>query len=138
MAVLHEKAIHRDIKPSNILIKGGAWLVSDFGLCALVDEDPLSMDGEVVEPMNWMSQEESARLSVFASDRTESSDVFQLASLFWLVVTRRHPSGIICRDDWTGPPKLFEPLSRALQHEPMRRLANGSEFAAAIVSAIEP
>src|SRR5438874_6622958 len=60
--------------------------------------------------------------TLFRSEEISSaSDVFQLAAVFWWVVTRRHPSGILTREDWTGAERLFGPVSKALQHSLSRR-----------------
>ena len=60
---------------------------------------------------------------------SKSSDVFQLCSIFWFVVTGRHPSGIICREDWgTSPDSIFEVIFNALSHNPTRRPSDGQEL----------
>jgi serine/threonine-protein kinase len=54
--------------------------------------------------------------------------VYQLAAVFWYVVTGRHPSGIVELDDWSGSQKLFDLLHRSLFHNSDKRPQNGNEF----------
>jgi len=140
LSVLHKIAIHRDIKPTNILVKDGVWKLSDFGLCAFTDLDKskdITTINEKVGPMNWMSPESNTKFAGFNSDIVTQSDVFQLASIFWLVVNKRHPTGVLTKDDWDGPDNLFAPLFKSLQHSPDRRPTNGDMFHQSMVDAIE-
>ncbi len=83
-----------------------------------------------------MSPEANTLFCGINEDITTASDVYQLAAVFWLVVNNRHPTGIITKDDWNGPEKLFSTLIDALQHDPGRRPQNGKDFAAAISESI--
>ena len=67
---------------------------------------------------------------------TQTSDVYQLAAVFWLVVNMEHPSGVLTRDDWHGLDRLFDPIFTAIQHDPANRQQNGTEFNTAIEEAI--
>jgi serine/threonine protein kinase len=132
LGVLHQRGIHRDIKPENILLSGGRWLLADFGLFVPNDSDGSGERTEdekpVPGPRNWMSPE--SILETTARSRVcAASDVYQLAAVFWYVVCRRYPLGVVTEADWYGPPFLFPPLVRALQHDASRRPRNGSEFA---------
>lgn len=141
LELLHRHAIHRDIKPDNILVVGERWVISDFGLCAPVGEAgdgaDLTRHWEVVGPRFWMSPEANNRSIGLDEEITFASDVFQLAAVFWWVVNRRHPSGILCRDDWLGLGNLYEPVAKALQHSTQRRFDSATDFKTAVVEAIE-
>jgi eukaryotic-like serine/threonine-protein kinase len=56
------------------------------------------------------------------------SDLFQLASVFWFVVTRRPPIGVLTIEDWSGPSSLGQLLLEILQHNPSRRPKSTTEF----------
>jgi serine/threonine protein kinase len=136
---LHRLAFHRDIKPENILVVGDRWVLSDYGLCAPFDssvEEQLTPDWAVVGPRYWMSPEANNR-SVGRNDAIcAASDVFQLASVFWYVVNRSHPTGVLERRDWTGPDALFKPVHLALHHNAAMRPQSGVDFAVEIEAAI--
>ena len=136
---LHRFAFHRDIKPENILVVGDRWVLSDYGLCAPFDlpgEDQLTPDWAVVGPRFWMSPEANNR-SVGRNDSIcAASDVFQLASVFWYVVNRSHPTGVLEKGDWIGPEALFQPVHLALHHNVAVRPQNGIDFATRIEAAI--
>ena len=132
LASLHDKAeaVHRDIKPENILVVGERWLLSDYGLCTLVnpEEEDLTPEAGNVGPKFWLSPEAHNRRLGCGDEICAASDVFQLAGIFWYVVTGRHPCGIVTREDWTGPEKLFHCLHRSLYHDLSKRPQNGGAF----------
>ena len=138
LANIHVHAIHRDIKPDNILISGDRWLLSDYGLCTFLDdnEEHLTRIDEVVGPRFWMSPEANNRNVGGKDEINKSSDVFQLASVFWFVVNKTHPTGVLTKNDWTGPERLFEPIFKALHYDKQIRPIDGAEFAQQIESAI--
>lgn len=139
LALLHRQAIHRDIKPDNILVIGERWVISDFGLCSLLDNcggQDLTPGWQVPGPRFWMSPEGNNKAIGLPVEITFASDVFQLAAVFWWVVNRRHPSGILSREDWVGVESLYEPVSRGLQHSLDRRFSTADEFGQAVVQAM--
>lgn len=139
LELLHLHAVHRDIKPDNILVVGERWVISDFGLCSLLDTyegEDLTPDWQVPGPRFWMSPEGNNRATGIADSITFASDVFQLAAVFWWVVNRRHPSGILAREDWVGVDTLYGPISKALQHSLARRYPTAKDFGQAVTQAI--
>jgi eukaryotic-like serine/threonine-protein kinase len=127
---LHSVAVHRDIKPDNILISADIWQICDFGLCALIEdvEEQLTEAEEAVGPRYWMSPEAVSKAMGTGDAINCCSDLFQLASVFWFVVTRRPPIGILTIEDWSGPPSLGQLLLDTLQHSPSRRPKSTTEF----------
>ena len=124
------KTVHRDIKPENILVVGERWLLSDYGLCTAVRRsgNDLTPENANVGPKYWLSPEAHNRRLGCGDRICEASDVFQLASIFWYVATGRHPCGVVTKQDWTGPDKLFSCLFRSLYHDQSRRPQNGGEL----------
>ena len=131
LASLHKFAVHRDIKPENILVAGERWLLSDLGLCAFhrqrKSEDTWPT-GRNIGPKFWLSPEASNRRLGYGDRILAASDVFQLAAIFWYVVTGRHPTGIVTERDWTGPKKLYGLLQKSMYHDHRRRPRNGAQF----------
>lgn len=139
LGALHAKAIHRDIKPDNILVMGDRWVLSDYGLCdphIRSADDHFTPDWEIVGPRFWMSPEANNRSLGSKDVINAASDVFQLASVFWFVVNRSHPTGVLSRSDWKGPDALFAPIFKALHHDCAIRPENGISFAEQIDAAV--
>lgn len=131
------RALHRDIKPENILVVGETWAISDFGLCDLTVEGfDLSTDDEKIGPAFWMSPEALNKRLGCDDLIGEESDVFQLASVFWYVACGRHPTGIVRRDDWKGPERLYPVMKKALFHTKEQRFVSSEAFKDALIEAI--
>jgi eukaryotic-like serine/threonine-protein kinase len=134
---INEKALHRDIKPENILVVGGAWAISDFGLCDLHEGGrDLSREDERIGPVQWMSPEAFNKNLGCPDAISQTSDVFQLASVFWYATCGRHPTGIVRNTDWQGPPELYPVMEKALLHNKQNRYQTSAEFSAALEAAI--
>lgn len=134
---INEKALHRDIKPENILVVGSAWAISDFGLCDLHEGGPdLSRVDERIGPAQWMSPEAFNKNLGCPDAIGQTSDVFQLASVFWYATCGRHPTGIVRDTDWRGPAELYPVMERALLHSKQNRYQTSAEFSAALEAAI--
>lgn len=134
---VNERALHRDIKPENILVVGSAWAISDFGLCDLNEGGPdLSRVDERIGPALWMSPEAFNKNLGCLDAIDQTSDVYQLASVFWYATCGRHPTGIVRDTDWRGPAELFPVIERALLHSNKNRFQTSAEFSVALEAAI--
>jgi serine/threonine-protein kinase len=126
---LHKVAIHRDIKPENILVRGETWLLSDLGLCTAVDEEErldVTKTQERIGPKYWLSPEASDRVYFGTQEIDSSSDVYQLCAVFWFIITKRYPLGIIEADDCALFDELVcQELMKALKYNKGKRTPNG-------------
>jgi WD40 repeat protein/serine/threonine protein kinase len=84
----HAKAvIHRDIKPANLLIdaSGNLW-ITDFGLARLLSEAGLTMTGDLVGTLRYMSPEQALAKRVPVDHR---SDIYSLGVTLYELLTLR-------------------------------------------------
>lgn len=132
LAAFHKISIHRDIKPANILIGQQNWVLADYGLCTFIQGDRITSDAEKVGPILWLTPEAINKRININDEINKSSDVYQLAAIFWFIVNHKHPTGILTKDDWHGPMWLFPTIYRALSHNKNKRYKNGQAFFAAL------
>ncbi len=141
LGTLHEKAIHRDIKPENILVKGESWLLSDLGLCKIIDDEicnEVTQENEPVGPRYWMSPESVNRAIGNTDIISKRSDVYQLCAVYWFSLTGRIPLGVVRDSDWNGDPRVFPVLADCLSYDVSRRPADGNELAQRLDEATLP
>jgi serine/threonine protein kinase/WD40 repeat protein len=81
--------IHRDIKPSNLLRDpdGNVWIV-DFGLAHFPNAASLTVTGELVGTIRYMSPEQAQSGAVRVDERT---DIYSLGATFFEMVTGQPP-----------------------------------------------
>ena len=126
---LHTIAVHRDIKPENILVRDETWLLSDFGLCTAVDEEvrlDVTRTQERIGPKYWLSPEATDRVYFGKRDINEASDVYQLCAVFWFIITRRYPLGVIEISDFDAfDYYVCAELIKAMKYNIDKRIPNG-------------
>ncbi len=77
--------IHRDIKPSNLLIDSQEKLwITDFGLARVQDSPGITMTGDVVGTLRYMSPEQAAGQHALVDQRT---DVYALGATLYELLT---------------------------------------------------
>jgi serine/threonine protein kinase/Flp pilus assembly protein TadD len=77
--------VHRDIKPANLLLdgRGNLW-VTDFGLARLPNDPGLTLTGDLIGTLRYMSPEQALAQRVVVDHRT---DIYSLGvSLYELLV----------------------------------------------------
>jgi serine/threonine protein kinase/Tfp pilus assembly protein PilF len=79
--------IHRDVKPSNLLLDGqGKVWVTDFGLARFQTDARVTMTGDVVGTLRYMSPEQAAGRAAAIDERT---DVYSLGIALYELLTLR-------------------------------------------------
>lgn len=142
--------IHRDIKAENILIERATdrALVTDFGIARLAEATPLTVTGQVLGTVHYVSPEQ------VSGDRVDArSDIYSLGVVGHLALSGRFPFdaevasavlvqhvtrtaaplGSVQRD---LPSALTSIVDRCLSKDPAHRYATAEELRAALDAAI--
>src|SRR5262249_50244102 len=85
----HEYGIlHRDVKPSNLMVDlaGKLW-VTDFGLARMQNDSGVTLTGDVVGTLLYMSPEQASGRTGSVDART---DVYSLGVTLYELLTQRH------------------------------------------------
>jgi tetratricopeptide (TPR) repeat protein len=79
--------VHRDVKPGNLMIdvRGNLW-VTDFGLAHIQSDTRLTMTGDLVGTLRYMSPEQALAQRVVIDHRT---DVYSLGATLYELLTLR-------------------------------------------------
>jgi serine/threonine protein kinase/tetratricopeptide (TPR) repeat protein len=136
--------VHRDVKPANLMIDGlGALWVTDFGLARTAADAGLTMTGDVIGTLRYMSPEQALAKHGLVDHRT---DVYSLGATLYELVTgtpaiegtdRQEILHRIAFQD-VVPPRQREPripldletiLLKALAIEPAARYASAQDLA---------
>jgi hypothetical protein len=99
--------VHRDVKPSNLMVDGqGKVWITDFGLARFQADSRMTMSGDVVGTLRYMSPEQAAGKSNLIDERI---DVYSLGITLYELLTLRNA--------FDGPDRE-EVLRRIAEEEP--------------------
>jgi len=136
--------VHRDVKPANLLLDGAGHLwVVDFGLARLQSDAGLTMTGDLLGTLRYMSPEQALGSRAVIDHRT---DVYSLGVTLYEVLTltpafpgdeRQDVLRRIVEDDPPAPRSLDPGIPvdletvvlKAMAKEPAERYATGQDFA---------
>ena len=136
--------VHRDIKPSNLLLdsKGNLW-VTDFGLAHFPGDGSLTLTGDILGTLRYMSPEQALAKHSLVDHR---SDVYSLGATLYELVTlepvvhgsdREEILRRIAFED-ARPPRQWNPalpveletiILKAIAKEPEQRYGTAKELA---------
>jgi eukaryotic-like serine/threonine-protein kinase len=135
--------IHRDIKPANLLIesRGHVW-VTDFGLAIIQGGNELTISGDMLGTLRYMSPEQAAGRRGIVDHR---SDIYSLGVTLYELMTLHDPYPArdreellhrILHEDPRAPRKLCKDLPveletiliKALAKNPSERYATAQDF----------
>jgi eukaryotic-like serine/threonine-protein kinase len=126
--------VHRDIKPANVLldIQGRLW-ITDFGLARLQDDAGLTITGDLLGTLRYMSPEQALAKRGYLDHRT---DIYSLgATLYELVTLRPAVDGQdrqevlrkIAQDEPIAPRQLNPAIARELETILLKTLSKEPE-----------
>jgi serine/threonine protein kinase len=136
--------VHRDVKPANLLVdSAGRLWVTDFGLAQVQSDTRVTMSGDLVGTLRYMSPEQALAKRVVVDHRT---DIYSLgATLYELLTLEPAFSGADRQEllrqiafEEPGPPRrvnkaipaeLEAVVLKALEKNPADRYATAKELA---------
>ena len=136
--------VHRDIKPANLLldVQANLW-VTDFGLARLRDDTGLTITGDLVGTLRYMSPEQALARRTLIDHRT---DIYSLGATLYEMMTLQpaidgqNRQEILCKiaQEEPAPPRRLNPaipreletiLLKAMNKEPASRYATAQDLA---------
>ena len=136
--------VHRDIKPANLLVDAGGHLwITDFGLARFHTERSLTISGDVVGTLRYMSPEQALAKRALVDHR---SDIYSLGVTLYEVLTlepaypgsdRQELLHQIASSEPRPPRRIKSSIPveletivlKAMAREPERRYATAQEMA---------
>ncbi len=101
--------VHRDIKPGNLMLDdGGNLWVTDFGLAKLETAVELTMSGDLLGTLRYMSPEQALARHGLVDHRT---DVYSLGATFYELLTLRPAVRGECKADILRHLSFEEPIA---------------------------
>jgi serine/threonine-protein kinase len=151
LSYAHQRGIiHRDIKAENILIERATdrALVTDFGIARLAEATPLTITGQVLGTVHYVSPEQVSGDTIDAR-----SDIYSLGVVGFFALTGSFPfdaevaSAVLVQHvTRTAPPvasvnrdvpsALASIVDRCLMKDPAHRFSTADELQAALESAL--
>jgi serine/threonine-protein kinase len=141
--------VHRDLKPENVFLSlepDGQWMpkILDFGISKELRDCPITLDGEIVGTITYMSPEQTVGAPVDGR-----SDLFSFAILLYECLSGQNPfvdpaTGFLRGKNLLSlfdsgppplpnvPPAIFAVIQKALARNPDERYANAGEMARAL------
>jgi tetratricopeptide (TPR) repeat protein/serine/threonine protein kinase len=136
--------VHRDIKPGNLMVdvRGNLW-VTDFGLAHIQSDTRLTMTGDLVGTLRYMSPEQALAQRVTIDHRT---DIYSLGATLYELLTLKPAFGgrdrqellrQIAFDEPQAPRRINKGIPveletvvlKAMAKNPAERYATGQELA---------
>jgi serine/threonine protein kinase/Tfp pilus assembly protein PilF len=129
-----EGIIHRDIKPANLMVdaRGHLW-VTDFGLARLQNESGLTITGDVLGTLRYMSPEQALGRRVLIDART---DIYSLGVTLYELLTlqpafeshdRQELLRQIADEEPRAPRKLSASIPRELETIILKAMSKEAE-----------
>jgi serine/threonine protein kinase len=141
----HEHGIfHRDIKPANLILDAESRLwVTDFGLAHVQGDARMTMTGDLVGTLRYMSPEQALAKRVAVDHRT---DIYSLGATLYELLTLEPAFGGTDRQELLGqiafeeprplrrvmrtiPPELEIIVLKAMEKSPMERYLTAKDLA---------
>jgi serine/threonine protein kinase/WD40 repeat protein len=137
--------VHRDIKPANVLVdvRGNLW-ITDFGLARMQEGSDLTMTGDLLGTLRYMSPEQALAQRIVVDYRT---DIYSLGATLYELLTllpafdgrdRQDVLRQIASEE-PRPPRRIDPavpreletiVQKAMTKEPSGRYATAQDLAA--------